>query len=91
MQPVLLDREEAAAALPHEFPSRQMGTGAMKILGVISVELDAVDFQDAARHQKRLEGFLETLRSQYPEAKLSLNPRRERSDLGLGPAPERPE
>ena len=48
----------------------------MKIKAVISVDIDARDYVDAADHQRAIETLIEGLRDAYPEAALTFKERR---------------
>lgn len=54
----------------------------MKLKATIAVEIEAADFLEAAAHQKRLEGLIEQMRSDYPGAALNICERR--SPRGAG-------
>ncbi|THD60099.1 hypothetical protein [Phenylobacterium sp.] len=55
----------------------------IKLIGRISVSLDAECFMDAAEHEKRLETFLAEIRKVYPDAQFEIGQRRDRKPLGL--------
>ncbi len=50
----------------------------MKLRAVITVDIDAADFVEAAEHQQRLEGLLADLNAAYPHARLAFQERRQR-------------
>jgi hypothetical protein len=49
---------------------------AVRLRATISIEVDAVDYLEAAEHQRRLETHLSSVRSDYPEASISVTERR---------------
>jgi ribosomal protein S7 len=49
----------------------------MKVSAKFALELDAMDYVEAAEHQRRLEVFVDALREIYPEAALRLSPGRD--------------
>jgi hypothetical protein len=49
----------------------------MRVNAKFALELDALDYVEAAEHQKKLEVFLDTLRELYPTAALRFTARRE--------------
>lgn len=66
------------SALPHPLVPK------MKLRAVITVEIDAGDFVEAAEHQQRLEGLLADLRAAYPHARLAFQERRQRRNATSG-------
>jgi len=56
----------------------------MRLRAQIIVDIAAGDFVEAAEHQKFLEQYLKSVRTRYPDAKLSMRERRERvADPGI--------
>ena len=61
----------------------------MRLRAQIVVDIDAVDYVEAAGHQHTLQRYLEDIQSCYPGASLSMRERRERRHDGLvEPVPE---
>jgi len=48
----------------------------LKLRTEISIEIEADDFIDAAEHQRKLQLFMNSLRSDYPEAEMVIRERR---------------
>ncbi len=42
----------------------------------ITIDVDAADYLEAAEHQKRLESYLSSVRTEYPAAEISAKERR---------------
>ncbi len=51
----------------------------MRLRAQITVEFDAVDYVDAAEHQKTLRHYLDSITEKYPKATLAIRERRERN------------
>jgi hypothetical protein len=49
---------------------------AVRLRATISIEVDAVDYLEAAEHQRRLESHLSSVKSDYPEAWIAVTERR---------------
>jgi hypothetical protein len=62
-----------------------VGSGAMKLRARIVVDIDAVNYLEAAQHQQKLESLLKEVRVRYATAQLHIRERRERK---AHPAPE---
>jgi hypothetical protein len=61
---------------------------AVRLRAVISLDLDALDYREAAAHQERLEACLAEVRAQYPAATLEVRDRRApRQIRDKGPRP----
>jgi len=54
---------------------------------LITIDIDAADFVDAADHQKRIESLMDHLRNSYPAVELVFRERRQAR--GVGPSAER--
>ena len=50
----------------------------MKLRAEILIEMDVANYVEAAEHQKALQGYLDDLRGNYPEATLDIRERRQR-------------
>jgi hypothetical protein len=50
----------------------------MKLRANVTIEFDAEDFVEAAKHQRVLEQFLQPIAEQYLDVKLVIRERRER-------------
>ncbi|MCS6625427.1 hypothetical protein N0B44_21170 [Roseibacterium beibuensis] len=48
----------------------------MKLQAIITIEIDADDFVEAADHQRRIEALMQHLRDPYPDAGLVFKERR---------------
>ena len=48
----------------------------VRLRATISIEVEAVDYLEAAEHQRRLEQHLSTVRADYPEAWIAVIERR---------------
>lgn len=57
----------------------------MKLRAVITVEVDAADFVEAAEHQRRIESCLSELQGVYPGACMTFQERRQRRRGGAPP------
>jgi hypothetical protein len=53
----------------------------MRLRAQITLDIDADDYVNAAEHQRVLEEFLEKLAQRYPNAKLLIRERRERTPM----------
>ncbi len=54
----------------------------MKLRAQIVIDIDAVDYAEAAEHQRQLESLLEQVRTRYATAQLQMRDRRERKAHG---------
>jgi hypothetical protein len=48
----------------------------VKLRVTVTIEIDAADYLEAAGHQKRLEGCLNPIKQEYPEAAIAVTERR---------------
>lgn len=62
----------------------------MRLRALITIDIDATDFVEAAEHQRRLEEIAQRIKSEYEHVALLLRERRERAecarDLPVRPA-----
>ena len=59
----------------------------MRLRALITIDIDADDYVDAADHQRRLQTLIESIKADYPQAALQLRERRARRgrrDEGAG-------
>ncbi|GAA0528553.1 hypothetical protein FHS83_002323 [Rhizomicrobium palustre] len=50
----------------------------MRLRAQITIDISAEDFVEAAEHQNKLARFVESLKSEYPNAEMIIRERRER-------------
>jgi hypothetical protein len=50
----------------------------MRLRALITIDIDADDYVDAADHQRRLQTLVEAIQADYPQASLQLRERRAR-------------
>ena len=75
------------ASVQHSAIPRRDGVRDMRLRAVITIDIDAADFVDAADHQRRIESLLGAMRDSYADAALEF---RERRQVRRGMSPGHP-
>jgi hypothetical protein len=53
----------------------------MRLRASITVDFEAADYVDAARHQRHFEQFVQEIAERYPDSKLAIRERRKRHSV----------
>lgn len=87
LSPTLLWSGPALESVQHKAIRRRKAVCEMRLRAIITIDIDAADFVDAADHQRRIETLLGAMRDSYADAALEF---RERRQVRRGMSPGHP-